>query len=323
MIAFIFVATMLSGLLISLFSRTVDYDAVAYRTGVVLVEDPGEPRYYVGSTQNWHLLDLSLPVERDTLKRLGLSLERYSPGYLQQQKVEKFFQYDASGSCSGNDALCYPDDYKSKLIFGDYPYSFNISLRKLDEATIKSVGEVPPPHYGYIRRLVEIKQPGASTEVKVIDWTSQNVVVRMEFNDLYSLANPLYRIDPLNEETTIFLRNFTIPNTGLTKPVFIDVYPATGGAPTPLLVPASSPTLLIFNTSTSPPCESSSCSMCNTSYVKVEEGFFKRIGLDEYSIIEINMTFNKTVSEGIPYKFDYTTATLPPPDTAVMEVKIW
>lgn len=325
MIAFIFVATMLSGLLVSLFSRTVDYDAVAYRTGVVLVEDPGEPRYYVGSTVNWHLLDLSIPLERDSLKRLGLSLERYSPGYLQQQKVDKFFQHDASASCSGIDALCYPDDYKSKLIFGDYPYSFNISLRKLDDPSYrKSVGEVPPPHYGYIRRLVEIKQPGASTEVKVINWTSQNVVVRMEFNELYSLANPLYRIDPLNEETTILLRNFTIPDTGLIKPIFIDVYPATGGAPTPLLVPASSPTVFIYETDSSPtPCSSLSCSMSNTSYLKVEEGFFKRIGLDEYSIIEINMTFNKTVSDGIPYKFNYNTATLPPPDIAVMEVKIW
>jgi hypothetical protein len=322
MIAFIFVATMMSGLLINLLSRTVDYDAVAYRTGVVLVEDPGEPRYYVGSAENWHLLDLSIPLERDTLKRLGLSLERYSPGYLQQQKVDKFFQYDSSILCSGSDSLCYPDDYRKKLIFGDYPYSFNITLRKLDELTIYSVGEISPPHYGYTRRLVKIKQPGASMALNVTNWTSQYVIVRMEFSELYSLANPLYRVDPLNEKTTILLRNFTIPNTAMQSTPFIYVYPPTGGSPTPLMIPGSSPTVLIYD-SPGFRCTSYPCLMSNISYVEVEEGFFKRINLDEFSLIEINMTFNQTVSEGFAYNFNYTTSTLSPAETAVLEVKIW
>ncbi len=42
-IAFIWVVSMIPGLLIGLQSYTIDYDAVAYRTGVILVEDPGEP----------------------------------------------------------------------------------------------------------------------------------------------------------------------------------------------------------------------------------------------------------------------------------------
>lgn len=322
MIAFIFVTTMMSGLLINLLSRTVDYDAVAYRTGVILVEDPGEPRYYVGTVDNWHLLDLSIPVERDSLKRLGLSLERQSPGYLQQQKVDKFFVFDASPGCIYTDALCYPSDYKERLIFGDYPYSFNISLRKLDQTTIQSVGEVPPPHYGYIRRLAKVKQPGATMELNVTSWTSQNVIVRMDFSKLYSLSNPLYRIDPLNEKTTIFLRNFTIPNTNMQNAPFVYVYPPSGGAPTPLMVPGNSPTIKIYS-ATGSLCSSYPCLMSNISNATVEEGFFRRIGLDEFSLIEINMTFDQTVSDGAPYNFNYTTASLPPPDTAVIEVKIW
>ena len=43
MIAFIIVVTMVSGLLVSLQSRTIDYDALAYRTGVILTEDAGDP----------------------------------------------------------------------------------------------------------------------------------------------------------------------------------------------------------------------------------------------------------------------------------------
>jgi len=322
MIAFIFVTTMMSGLLVNLMSRTVDYDAVAYRTGVILVEDPGEPRNYVGTVDNWHLLDLSIPLERDSLKRLGLSLERQSPGYLQQQKVEKFFKHDSSSACSGMDALCYPSDYQEKLIFGDYPYSFNISFRNLGQSSIKSVGEVPPPFFGYIRRLVKIKQPGASMELNVTDWTSRDVLVRMDFSELYSLSNPLYRIDPLNEKTTIFLRNFTIPGTAMQNAPFVYVYPPSGGAPTPLMVPGNSPTIKIYD-ATGALCTLYPCLMSNISNATVEEGFFERIGLDEFSLIEINMTFNQTVSDGSPYNFNYSTASLPPPNTAVIEVKVW
>jgi len=44
-IGFIFVITLMSGLLVGLQSKTIDYDAVAYRTGVILVEDlPGSRR---------------------------------------------------------------------------------------------------------------------------------------------------------------------------------------------------------------------------------------------------------------------------------------
>ena len=43
LIAFIWVVSMIPGLLIGLQAYTIDYDAVAYRTGVILVEDPGEP----------------------------------------------------------------------------------------------------------------------------------------------------------------------------------------------------------------------------------------------------------------------------------------
>jgi hypothetical protein len=41
MIGFIWVVSMIPGLLINLQGYTIDYDAVAYRTGVILVEDPG------------------------------------------------------------------------------------------------------------------------------------------------------------------------------------------------------------------------------------------------------------------------------------------
>jgi len=41
LLAFIWVLSMVPGLLVNLQGYTIDYDAVAYRTGVILVEDPG------------------------------------------------------------------------------------------------------------------------------------------------------------------------------------------------------------------------------------------------------------------------------------------
>jgi len=45
LIAFIWVVSMIPGLLINLQGYTIDYDAVAYRTGVILTEDPGVPAF--------------------------------------------------------------------------------------------------------------------------------------------------------------------------------------------------------------------------------------------------------------------------------------
>ena len=51
MISLIVVLTFISGTFVGLQSRTIDYDAVAYRTGVILAEDPGEPNEHVGVTK--------------------------------------------------------------------------------------------------------------------------------------------------------------------------------------------------------------------------------------------------------------------------------
>ena len=54
MLAFIWVTSMVPGLLIGLKSNTIDFDAVAYRTGVILVEDPGWPGIpAMGSLSRW------------------------------------------------------------------------------------------------------------------------------------------------------------------------------------------------------------------------------------------------------------------------------
>src|SRR5512137_1466648 len=119
MIAFVWVISMIPGLLIGLPAYTIDYDAVAYRTGVILAEDTGEPA-------SWEATPFNLEWNKADVDRLGLAISRNDPNILAVDKVNRFF--DTATSCADDAAFCYPDDYRSRAIFGDYPYKFNISL---------------------------------------------------------------------------------------------------------------------------------------------------------------------------------------------------
>jgi len=135
-------AIMSPGLYAGLQSAVIDYDAVAYRTGVILAEDPGMP-----SMPPWNTLGEDYLYR---IKRFGLAVDRESPGVLAETKVDRFFN---------TTLFAYPDDYRSRLIFGSTPYRFNISLRDTDGA--RMLGDPLPPGYGYIRRIVSVAHPAA------------------------------------------------------------------------------------------------------------------------------------------------------------------
>jgi hypothetical protein len=139
MLAFVWVVSMVPGMLIGLQSRTIDYDAVAYRTGVILVEDPGWP-----ASPAW---ESYTDGQKNEITRFGLAVSKDSPNMLSEDKINRFF-------CT---SFIYPDDYHTKAIFGDYDYSFNISVLDVERNQIRSVGDVLPDGYGYIRRLAKIK----------------------------------------------------------------------------------------------------------------------------------------------------------------------
>ncbi|HET6581227.1 MAG TPA: hypothetical protein VFG36_05040, partial [Methanoregula sp.] len=141
LLAFIWVLSMVPGLLVNLQGYTIDYDAVAYRTGVILVEDPGWP-----ASPPWE------SQQNFSVTRFGLAITRDTPNILSQEKVDRFFS-----DTSVYGAFTYPDDYHQRVIFGDYPYRFNISLNDTERNQLQSVGDVVPKGYVYIRRVVKIK----------------------------------------------------------------------------------------------------------------------------------------------------------------------
>jgi hypothetical protein len=142
MMAFIWVATLVPNLFLGISSHGIDFDAVAYRTGAILAEDPGAT--VAGVSTPWE-------VQQDTgnanIERFGLAVSKETPNILSETKVNRFF----------NTTVFVTEDYRKKAIFGDYPYRFNISLQDAGESQTKYVGEVRPGNYGFIRREVKIK----------------------------------------------------------------------------------------------------------------------------------------------------------------------
>ena len=153
LITLIIAATMISGLLVGLQSKTIDYDAVAYRTGVILVEDPGEPNtkfndVTIEADDQWEFIEAD---RKDQIGRFGLTLYKSTPRVLCQEKVDNFFEKDQYST----------SEISERLIFGNYPYQFNIAIKKIERSELPhEVGDTyrTDSSYGYIRRVVLVKE---------------------------------------------------------------------------------------------------------------------------------------------------------------------
>ena len=71
---------------------------------------------------------------KDDVLRFGLAVSKDTPTSFRPQKVNRFF-------CQT--AWVYPDDYRSRAIFGDYPYGFNISF-KMTGNNVDAIGRGYP-----------------------------------------------------------------------------------------------------------------------------------------------------------------------------------
>ena len=216
------VANMVPSLLVGL-QRTIaiDYDAVAYRTAVILVEDPGEPTVpdkcqpETGDRWDSYTPDyLKTLMQGSTAVRFGLAVSRESPNILSQRKINLFF-----------DPAFTVEDFRKSLIFGDIHYGFNITLTRLDTRTVQPLGSpYPEGRYGYIRRYVKIKN---YTDATITNTTHpefnattqyenppanqfQVFTVRLNGTRLYKdgekcVYSPPYVIDPTQDNITVNL----------------------------------------------------------------------------------------------------------------------
>jgi hypothetical protein len=341
MIAFIVVATMTSSLLVGLQSRTIDYDAVAYRTGVVLAEDPGEIEETVGISYiapDRYAWDLIYSPEywdqysESNIMRMGLMIPRYyydtPPRVLMAHKVTTFFNL--------------PKDrkfYQDKVIFGDYPYHFNITLTLQDGTILSTSNDDPVPSNtstGYVRRLVMIKSPTwlNITNISKED-LSGSVTVTYDFRNI-SVGDPAYMIYPSLEPTIINLTSFPGPATYTLK--YLQVCSPTCEDPE-----TGPPSIVLKNYESGLEHRfpdiglgMTEIPLNNSSYLEIEPGYLTRRyfpNLGPIDSIDIKMLINSsdpatTQKIGGSYEYHYTYISgaefySPPLAPAVLEVRIW
>lgn len=320
MIAFIVVITMIAGYFVGLESRTIDNDAIAYRTGVILVEDPG---YTANSQTSWELNDIDHTFN---VLRFGLAYSddplgssRNYPNILSSSKVSKFF--NKTYFPTRNNAVS--DDYQSRLMFGDRPYWYNISLCEIGGScyppATNALGD--PNGYGYIRRVVKIREPG----IVNIDAYFHNSTVAggtyeipMDFTALYSYSAP-YLVDPLQDTVTIRINNLTNFGANLTEVSLVEAVPIQS--------------LNEFVTIDGHAFDHSPYSVIDTINLTLEPGFFKTYASKSSNFI-IRYTFSGPGygMGGNSPTTNFTLGPAPYPEQnwpwprlvpAVLEVKIW
>ena len=277
MIAFIIVVTMVSGLLVGLQSRTIDYDALAYRTGVILTEDAGDPGgagdlndpYAAG----WEVKNFYSTQEKKEIIRLGLALSKDYPNIFSSAKVDKFFY--KNGGLKENDYL----NYRQKLMlfnfnnqyFSTTPtfYRFNVRFQSIENKSIDIPKESVPritslyvynstsvgdddsnvQNYGYSRRVVKVKQP-SSIDINLsnnpfgLPNNQTAFLIQYDKNEFNTTMGLRYKIDPYNEQTSI---NVTLNNTEsitLNELQYVQVFNNT--KTTPIDISDTSPTVKVY-----------------------------------------------------------------------------
>jgi hypothetical protein len=343
-LAFIWVATMIPGLFIGIQSHAIDYDAVAYRTGVILAEDPGDVVSSADTSIPWELQKNKLNIAR-----FGLTVAKDTPGILDETKVNRFF--------NATDFV-YPADYQKRVIFGDYPYRFNISLKQAGKDTLRSIGDVVPDYYsyGYIRRDVKIRAiSNATIGETIIDTYHYNNTEDVQDNQFSIMINTslllfddvgtirsqtgdmAYRINPLKDKIIINITDLDTTRDLVKYPAatmsvsdvkfYTKSYGVSGLAP--FVVPAASYSSFLYKDGAAAPVTPPVIFSDEISMV-FEPGFFLAAGTDD--TIFINLTFsvdppqqflNNTHTEPFAYDYNPVNVTQPELTDAVIEVAVW
>jgi len=336
MIALIMASTMAAGLLVGLQSKHIDYDAVAYRTAVMLVEDPGEPVETVGKSifsnpfpkYQWEFVIKSL--EKTFVKRFGLAVSKSTPGVISSTKLGRFM----------NNTFFSADDYENKLLFNDYPYYYNITIQRTG-GTPQMIGDAyhDNSQYGYIRRIIFEKESGTINvelanynlpegdgKLTVEIWTS-------DFLNSLPRDGSTYILDPYRENVKIKLSFDGVipkldPVSGAPIPVRLEGVICEYNS-TPYSEVGSGTSIDTTNfvyklsdgTEITPPCEIGFPDYMITNLSRMLD-LYPQINIDK-PIILITYNFGATADisgREISTASDYTGPELRP---AWMEVRVW
>jgi hypothetical protein len=327
LLSLIVAAGMVPGMLAGLQSATIDYDGVAYRTSVILVEDPG-----------WWFNDVTMSgsshwegerTATDRVERMGLAISKKLPNILSTAKIEAFFT-----------GYTYPEDYRDRIFFSEIPYVFNITLKAEDGSFAYHLGDgTPGGEYGYIRRTVLVK----SESEAALDFSDAGVLaayadpttapgatstfsVSLNFTELLSTA-PAYRVDPFGERITIRIENLQeTENSTAANALLGNVRLYRGATWVPPAIPDSNSYLFVDGVQKS--TADLPADVAENLTLVLEPGFFTGKA-SETSTMDLKFTFTNSnpKNTNISGTFIYTptdgNVTAPPLQPAVLEVAVW
>jgi hypothetical protein len=232
--------------------------------------------------------------------------------------VDKFFNYTTTG-CGLKDQFCYPQDYNTRLmIFGDYTYRFNISLTNYIGSP-KYIGEPLPPQYGYIRRVVLIRQEPMNANISLYDdATTDDRNISILFNSQLAQES-LYQVDYEKDE---FIFNFTV--NGAHTPQLQEVllgdgifFPINYSSANP--IPLGAPTIHFRDngiTQTLP------INVTNKTQMIIDPDYFPQSPIQYFDRWVLRLQFNETAA-GSTEEYNFDTMVYSAFIPAVVEVRIW
>lgn len=228
LMGFLYVFTFVPGLFVPYQASAVDLSSVAYKTGAVLVEDPGWYIYTVGSNQmgnpSWESANAS------ELARIGLAEDKMLPNVLSIDKItalNNISSYDTVREKIGlNGSITY--NFSLSLVMSDTLAHKQIQLINIDQAlkgeSVESMDrevlvDMGKELYidGYNPNL-----PTAAMITSVVDmqaYDTHNVTFRI-YNTSGDLQKLLWQDDPLNLPVPmVYKSQFIVRKNGVDVPV--------------------------------------------------------------------------------------------------------
>ncbi|MDY6958444.1 MAG: hypothetical protein SVK08_04735, partial [Halobacteriota archaeon] len=128
LVTFIAIALFIPGMFTPFQSETIDLNSVAYRTSVILVEDPGRWNNTTVGGSDWE----KNITTRTNLKRLGLAIDKDNPNVLNLSKI-KYFNNE---TYLNNSEIIFNLSLYRRIGTTNVTYGYNISIAELGDGTV-------------------------------------------------------------------------------------------------------------------------------------------------------------------------------------------
>ncbi|MCK4476078.1 MAG: hypothetical protein KAU16_05060 [Methanophagales archaeon] len=155
MLTLLFLVLFIPGMFVPFQSETIDLSSVAYRTSVILVEDPGWwNKTGAGYGEDWENQNV------ENVSRVGLAIDKEHPNMLNMSKIDVFNNDTQITNASLTRKLGLYRTIGGNEIY----YGYNIRIEDLNKNPLATRGD-PIPEYGDVssmKRLVKAQTGGCA-----------------------------------------------------------------------------------------------------------------------------------------------------------------